>query len=145
MIDFKSILDGLEHILRLNLTGYTITRNEPRNNDASVAAKGKGWIGIYRGNMTYDVARIGATPWRVAIETKVEIQCASARSGEDAEARLQTAETEVLTVLHNNKKINNTVEMTHGFDIAYEYNDTIEDMYHLAAIITIRSEKQTGG
>ena len=139
MINFKTILRGVEKVLRDNLTGYTITRNEPRNQDPDTAAKGSGWIGIYRGKLGYSSYAIGGTPWMVEVETKIEIQCASMASGEDAEDRLQDAETEVLTVLNANKKLNNTVDMTNGYDIEYEYND-LEEVYHHAAIITLKSE-----
>ena len=143
MINFKTILDALESIFNDNLTGYTVTRNEPRNNDPDLAAKNKGWIGIYRGTMNYESHSIGSIPWQVTVEPKIEIQCASARSGKDAEARLQDAESEVLTLLNANKKLNGTVEMTNGYVVDYEYNTDIEDMYHLAAIITIQAEKRT--
>ena len=144
MINFKTILKGVESVLRDNLTGYTITRNEQRNTDPDLAAKNKGWIGIYRGALNYDSYATGSIPWLVSIEIKVEVQCASLQSGEDAEDRLQDAENEILGVLHDNKKLDNTVDMTNGFDVEYEYND-LEEIYHHAAIITLRSEARTGG
>ena len=139
MINFKTILQGVERVLLDNLTGYTIARNDPRNTDPDLAAKNKGWIGIYRGSLEYSAYAVGSIPWLVSVDTKVEVQVASMHSGEDAENKLQDAETEILTVLNNNKKLNNTVDMTNSFEIEYEYND-LEEIYHHAAIITIRSE-----
>ena len=37
MINFKTILQGVERVLLDNLTGYTIARNDPRNTDPACA------------------------------------------------------------------------------------------------------------
>jgi len=85
---------------------------------------------------------IGNIPWLVAVDVIVEVQVADMGSGSEAEDRLQDAELEVLNVLTANKKLNATVEMTHGYSIEYEYNDD-EHIYFHSAIITIHAEVRT--
>ncbi len=141
MINFKDITQGVEKLLKDNLNGYAIVRNEERNIDPSVATQGKGWIGIYRGSLDYETATIGNIPWLVAIEIIVEVQAADMKSGAKAEDKLQDAEKEVLDVLVSDKKLNSTVEMTNGYSIEYEYNKD-EQIYHHSALITIHAEKR---
>jgi hypothetical protein len=132
MIDYKAILDAIQALLENNLDGYTITRNEPRNSDPNIAAKGKGWIGIYRGSLNYEPGRIttGSGRWNATMEPTIEIQTASGRSGADAEAKLQDA----------NPKLSNTVSMTNGYTIDYQYNSEAGELYHLSSIITIHTK-----
>jgi len=142
MIDYKAILDAIQALLENNLDGYTITRNEPRNSDPNIAAKGKGWIGIYRGSLNYEPGRIttGAGRWNATMEPTIEIQTASGRSGADAEAKLQDAEYEILELLDANPKLSNTVSMTNGYKIDYQYNSEAGELYHLSSIITIHTK-----
>jgi len=81
MINYKTITQGIETVLNANLTGYIITRNAERNEDPDVAARGNGWIGIYRGPVNYRSYSIGATPWLVEVNPRVEIQVASMKAG----------------------------------------------------------------
>ncbi len=141
MINFKDITQGVEKLLNDNLNGYTIVRNEERNVDPSLAAKNKGWIGIYRGPLEYETTRIGSIPYTVLIDIVVEVQVADMKSGADAENKLQDAELEILTVLNSDKKLSKTVEMTHGYSIEYEYNAD-EQIYFHSALITIHAEKR---
>lgn len=143
MINFKDITKGVEDLLNDNLNGYVITRNAERNTDPNVAAQGKGWIGIYRGALEYETARIGNIPYSAFIDIIVEIQVADMGSGADAEDKLQDAELEVLNVLKGDKKLNKTVEMTNGYSVEYEYNAD-EQIYHQSALITIHAQKETG-
>lgn len=143
MINLSTITAGIETILNANLSGYTIERNPRRNVDPNLAAKGKGWIGIYRGMLSYMPHTTGATPWLATIAARVEIQVASMRSGEDAEDKLQEAETEVMEVLADNLTLNGTVNMTMGYEITYETNEDEQVFYH-AALITIKAEVRTG-
>lgn len=138
MINIKLVTQAIESILNANLTGYIIERNPERNADPNKAVKG--WIGIYRGNVNYEAYSIGSVPWKVGIEPKVEVQAASFDSGEDAEDRLQDAEKAVLDVLTANKKLNNTVDMTNGYSIEYEFNNEGKEVYFHASIITIKAE-----
>lgn len=142
MINFKDITQGVEKLLNDNLQGYTIVRNEERNVAPSIATQGKGWIGIYRGSLEYETARIGNVPWSVFIDIIVEVQVADMRSGADAEDKLQDAELEVLNVLVSDKKLNATVEQTHGYSIEYEYNAD-EDIYFHSSLITIHAQKES--
>lgn len=139
MLNLANVTKAVESILKRNLSNYSIERNPERNVDPSKAARGKGWIGIYRGPSSYNAYTTGSTPWLVDINIRVEIQVASMKSSEDAEDKLQEAEEEVLTVLTNNKKLDNTVSQTLGYDIDYEFNEE-ERIYFHASIIIIRAE-----
>jgi len=141
MINIKTITQGIETVLNANLTKYIITRNAERNEDPSLASGSTlGWIGIYRGPVDYEAHSIGSTPWMATIEPVVEVQAASFSSPEDAEDRLQDAEKAVLDVLTANKTLNNTVDMTNGYSIDYEYNYQGKEVYFHSAIITIKAE-----
>lgn len=141
MINMKDITAGVETVLNNNLSDYTIERNPRRNQDPNVAAMNKGWIGIYRGGLDYDAHTIGATPWMAKPTIIVEVQAASMQSGEDAEDRLQDAEKEIMDVLTVNKTLDDTVNMTTGYSIAYEVNEDEEkEIYFHAALITIKTE-----
>lgn len=139
MINYKDITRAIESILREDLTGYDIQRNPQRNTDPNIAARGKGWIGIYRGPLSYAAHTTGGSPWLVDIRPRVEVQAASMQSGADAEDRLEDAVKDVMDVLTANKKLAGTVAMTNGYEITYEYN-TAEQVWHHAALITILAE-----
>ena len=139
MINLKAVTQAVESILKADLYGYTIKRNPERNVDANLAARNKGWIGIYRGTQDLDAYTTGATKWLNTITVDVEVQAASMRSEEEAEDKLQDAETEVMNVFGDNLKLNNTVANVTGFAIRYEVN-TEEKIYFHSAIITIRAE-----
>lgn len=140
MINYKTVLDALEALLRDNLDGYTITRNQARNNDPNVASKNKGWIGIYRGAIDYESARIGSDmKWDAKLYPKIEIQTASPKNA-TAEDRLDDAEQEVLNLLDNNIKLSNTVGTTVGYSIDYQVNTSSDEFYHLSSIITINAK-----
>jgi len=141
MINMKDITSAVETILNDNLSGYIIERNPRRNQDANTAAQGKGWIGIYRGGLDYDAYATGSQPWLAHPSVIVEVQAASMLSGEDAEDKLQDAEKAVMDVLTANKKLNDTVNMTVGYEIKYDVNEDEEaQIYFHAAIITIKTE-----
>ena len=139
MINLKDITKAVETLLNQKLTGYIITRNAERNNDPSIAAQNKGWIGIYRKSISYEPYSTGTQKWMTFIELDIEIQVADMESGDIAENRLQDAEEEIMDLLTANKNLNNTVAMTNGYDIAYEYNAD-EQIYFHSAIITIKAE-----
>ena len=139
MINLKTITQAIETLLNNNLEGYLIERNAERNVDPNKAARGSGWIGIYRGNVKYEPHTTGSTPWRALIELKVEVQRASMQSGADAEDKLEDSVEAVMDVLTANKKLNNTVGTTVGYRIDYEFNSE-EKIWHHAGIITITAE-----
>lgn len=144
MINLATVTAAVKTLLSAGLTGYYVHRNAERNRDPNVAARGSGWINVTRGRIEYQPrGGMGNTPWLAMIEIRVEIQTASMKSDEDAEDKLQAAEADVLDVLTENKKLGNTVDMTNGYSIAYEYN-TQERVWHHAAIITVMAEARTG-
>ena len=139
MINLSEITAAVENLLKSGLSGYSIHRNAARNTNADLAARGSGWINVMRGSVDYRAHSIGDLPWMASIQVTVEVQAASMSSAEDAEDRLQNAEKAVLDVLTGDKKLGNTVDMTNGYSIKYEYNAQ-EKIYHHAAIITIKAE-----
>lgn len=141
MINMKDITRGVEKLLNDKLSDYTIRRNPERNADYDLAAKNKGWIGIYRGDLDYDAGFIGNKPWSAHPNVVVEIQAASFKSGADAEEKLQDAEQEVMDVLTGDKTLNGTVAMTLGYSITYEkHEEPGENIHFQASIITIKGE-----
>jgi len=141
MINFSDITQAIETLLTDNLTGYDITRNDERNEDYNRPANAVAWVGIYRGSVDYESYAVGSVPWLASVDTVVEIQVASMISGADAENKLQDAEEEVMDILTANKKLSDTVNMTNGYSVEYEYNaDTDIGVWLQASIITIHSE-----
>jgi hypothetical protein len=139
VINVKTITKAVEDIINDNTVGYIVTRNAERNVDPNVAAKDKGWIGIYRGGINYLPYTTGSTPWLAEVRVDVELQVASMQSGEQAEDKLQDAEAELLGIFAANLNLNGTVLMTQGYDIRYDVNVEAEVYFH-AAIITLRTE-----
>jgi len=142
IVKLNEITKAVERLFKDNLNGYIITRNAERNVDSNAAVLDSGWIGIYRGSCRYlprSIAAGTSRRWTYELEIIVIIQAASMHSGEDAEDRLQTAEQEVVALLSNNPKLNDTVAMTTGYDIDYEYN-TDNEVYFHASIVTIKAE-----
>lgn len=139
MVNLKNITSAVKTMLDNGLTGYTIERNPERNVDPSVASRGSGWIGVYRGGIEYKPYSIGAAPWLCEATVIVEVQAASMLSAEDAEDRLQTAEQAVLAVLNGDKTLGGTVDMTNGYHVEYQYNKDNAIYYH-ASIITLMCE-----
>ena len=138
IINYSTITKAIESLLQNNLRGYIITRNEERNTDPNRAIDG-GWIGIYRGNVSYDARVIGARPWNAILRPMIEIQVASVISGSDAEEKLQAAEKEVIDILSANKTLSGTVNMTNGYSMDYEYNP-INNIYFHSVTITLNCE-----
>jgi hypothetical protein len=142
MINYSDITKAIESILKAGTDGYVISRNALRNADPSIAAKGKGWIGIYRGPVEIQPNALGGRIWIYTVKPQIEIQVASMKSGAEAEDRLQAAEKEILNVLNLNditRRLNGTVGMSMGYSITYEYNSESQVWFH-SAIITITAE-----
>ena len=150
MINLKLITQAVETLLKDNLgvinsqaskDGYTIERNAARNSDPNIAARGKGWIGIYRAKLSYKPLTLNQ--WKANIDIDVELQVAHFKSGDIAEDMLQDGEQAILNVLTANKNLSGTVGMTNGYDIDYQYNTDVQHgLYHHAAVITIEAEAQ---
>jgi len=142
MIDYADITAAIKAILIANLDStYLIVRNEERNVNPNLPQRKGKLINISRGPVSYNAYTLGNTPWLVTIRPKIEIQVSSMISGEDAEDKLQDAEKAVLNVLTANKKLSDTVAMTNGYEIEYEYNQN-EQIYHHASIITLICESR---
>ena len=136
ILNQSNITAAIESILRANLEGYIITRNDPINMDPSIARLvTNGWIGIYRGVETYNPYCTGNTPWLIEVNPRVVIQAVSLKNGEDAEGILQGYVAAVVGVLNNNKRLNNTIANSTGYEITYQFNDQKQVYYHQATII----------
>ena len=144
MINFSDITKAFQDILEANLTGYQITRNKSLNVDISQPlVTGNGWVGIYRESLEYEPLTVGGNFWFAKPIIKIEIQAASAISGENAEDKLQDAEKAVMDVLIDNRTLNDTVDMTLGYEIDYNFDYSLETIYFNSAIITLTTYKKT--
>lgn len=136
ILNQSDITSAIESILRAGLDGYIITRNEPINSDPGIARLvTNGWIGIYRGKESYVGYCTGSTPWLVDVDPRVVIQAVSLKNGETAESILQGYVEEVLDVLNSNKRLNNTIANSIGYEISYQFNDQNQIYFHQATII----------
>ena len=136
ILNQSNITSAIESILRSGLEGYIITRNEPINEDPSIARLvTNGWIGIYRGNEIYAGYCTGSTPWLVDVNPRVVVQAVSLKNGEDAEGILQGYVAEILGVLNGNKRLNNTIANSTGYAITYQFNDQAQIYFHQATIV----------
>lgn len=126
--------------MKSNLSKFTISRNTKENKDPNLAAKGDGWIGIYRGSVGHEPHTTGSTPWLVTVEIKVKIQRAG-YSNDAAEDLLLDSEKLVMDVLTStdNLTLNGTVDIIKGFSIEYEF-DQEKNIYFHSAIISIIAE-----
>jgi hypothetical protein len=140
IVDYGAVTKAVEDILSKYLTGYIITRNERKNTDPNICIEaGTGWIGIYRGAVSYAANTIGSRPWLVDIEPLINLQVVSTFSGDDAEDRLQDAEKDVIEALENDRTLDNTVNHVLGYELDYEYND-LNDIYHHGVNIRIKAQ-----
>jgi hypothetical protein len=139
MLNYSQITKAIEDLLRNNLKGYKITRNEGRNEDPNQALGKAGWIGIYRGTHDYNSHTTGSTPWLVSVMPLIEVQVADVSSGASAEDKLERAIKEITDILTANKSLNNTIAHTKGYKIDYQYQK-LEQIYFHSAVITIKGE-----
>jgi len=148
MINFKNITQAAETLLIENLgDDYIIERNAVRAADPfRVARDGKkGWIGVYRGSLTYEAYASGSIPWKVDIRLVVEAQVASVESTEDCEDKLCDAEKEIIDILEVDRKSGKLGGYVHniiGYEINYEINED-EATYYQSVLITIIAEVRT--
>lgn len=140
IIDMGGITKAVEDLINDNLTGYTVTRNKQRNEDPNLAAKGSGWIGIWRGDRSYVPHTTGATPWLVNLDIIIEIQYASWTDADVVEDRLMDAEKEIMDILNDNRTLSGTVLMTGGYSVIDNKNETEEGVYFQASVITLKAQ-----
>lgn len=139
-IDFSKITKAVEDILYEELEGYTIVRNAKRNEDANAAAKGKGWIGVYRASKRKTPHTLGSNnPYKYEVSIDIECQVAHMRSGNKAEDRLQAAEQEIEEALATDRTLKSTVLTTLDSSSEYLYNKD-STYYWQAVIITVNAE-----
>ena len=145
MINFSDITQAFENVLKSETAGYTIERCSTRNTDPNIAAQGNGHINVYKGSIDHDAYTTGSRRWKAMVETKIEIQCAD-NEGWRADDSLEDAVQEILGIIDTESKkaapFEGEAGNVNGFRIEYETNQGAE-MYHVAAIITVRSEIRT--
>ncbi len=140
MLNRGDISKALEKVIKDGTEGYTVVRNEPRNEDPSMAAM-KAWVGVYRGRIRYRKLTTGMTPWIAEIEIDVEVQVASMQDGEDVEDKLEAATNEIIGVITASRNIGGTVQTIKEITIEDELNEN-DTTYYQAAIITIVAEQR---
>jgi hypothetical protein len=141
MIDFAQVMRETENIFKVNLgDNYNIERNPVRPADPFYINRNqkKGWIGLYRDSLDYELIAIGGMPWMVHIKILVEIQVAG-DSAEDCEDKLTAAEQDVLELLENDRSLDNTIGTIKGYTITYDRNET-EATFYQSALILVHGE-----
>jgi len=122
---------------------YKIERGEYVNTDPDKTP----WIGVYRGDLDYDVATLGrgANTWKAGFDLTIIVQSATLHGEASiAEDRLEASIVEVLDAIMADKTIGGTVAMINKVKVKYSYNETeSEEMYFQNATITISTEKRT--
>jgi len=145
MINAATITRAMETLLRADATvgGYTIERGEYVNMDMDRVP----WVGIYRGDMVYDVQTLGrgANNWKAEFPIKVIVQSATSKgNANDAEDDLEEYIRAVLDAVVLDKTIGGTVAMVTGITIEYSFNETeSETVYFQNAEISILTEVRT--
>jgi hypothetical protein len=139
MVNFKDITAAIVTLVKAACPTYEVKRNPVRPQAPFASAFKTAWVGVYRDSLDYRTRTLGGSPWLVTVRAIVEVQVASAKSEEDAEDKLCTAEAAVLDALNADKKLGGTVHMTNGYSIAYEINRD-DQTYYQSALITIEAE-----
>jgi hypothetical protein len=137
--NFNTMAKTLESILKDDerLAGFTVQRSEPPNETADRTP----WIGIYKASESYEPHTIaaGQMPWKVMPGLILVLQCASLKSGSDADERLENAKRLLFEVLEDNLTIGGTVHMVNGWDVEYEYGGGVGG-YFVSATINLQGE-----
>lgn len=136
MIDVFAITSAVEDMLDEHTADYTITRNDARNEDPNVAAKGNGWIGIWSGDEEYEAYCTGPNPWLVNLDITIEVQYAHFSDAKEAEDQIERAKNEILGIIGDHPTLDGTVTEITGIRVNRERNQVAG--YHYAAVITVR-------
>ncbi len=140
MINFSAITKALETQLKNAeaTAAYHIDRGTPLNNDPALTP----WAGIYRGALDYNAKTIGGRLWLVDVDIRVVVQAVNVGSPEEAEVALEEAIFNVLTAIETDRKIQGSVDIVLGYDVAgYSYAETDESTLSFQqAEITINAQ-----
>ena len=141
ILNESTVTKALYDLIRKNLPGYMIERNEPENTDPNRARQqGTGWIGIYSGNVNGSAYTIGRTPYKKIIQPKIVVQVVSMQSGEDAEDKLEKSIYDILTLVLGNKSISGTVYMINSYTVDEPKRSFDEDFYFYKRTIQFECE-----
>ena len=139
ILDTSTITKAVENMLKQNLSGYLISRNERKNVDPNKCNITKGWIGIYSDSDEYEAYVIGSRPWKVTPSVLINTQVTDMRSGAKCEEKLKEAIHDIVAVLEADRTLDGTVAYIMGYSITYEYNDT-QEIYYYGANIRVKCE-----
>lgn len=151
MLNFSEITEALEGQIESYLAGlaspsatrYFVKRSEYINHNKDKTP----WIGIYRGNLSYEPRSIGNSlcNWRAIPRVRVVVQGASTRSGEEAENHCENYTQEVLEAILSDYTIGGTVETITGFDIesTFDRESSKRTFFHMN-IITVTLQAKSG-
>ena len=134
ILDTSTITKAVENMLKKNLSGYIIERNERKNVDPNKCTLRKGLIGIYTDEDLYEAYTIGSRPWKLYSSFFINIQVADARSGAKCEEKLKDAIKEIVDILEADRTLDGTVACIMNYRIKYEYNN-IDNIYFYGANI----------
>ncbi len=147
MINIKNYTKAVKQILEGAINDTPIKRNVARNDNPELA--NKGWIGIYKKSLDFEVGRIGPEAHNVLVAIDVEVQYSSIDQ-EVLENKLGTLEDLVLTTLMSaaNKKLplNGVFQVGQLKDIDVNYqlftDEETEAVHFQSSIITFTYEVQ---
>ena len=104
------------------------------------------WIGVYRGDMTYDPETLGdgADYWTGIMTLRFVVQAANMASGAGAEDDLEGYVETVISKMIEDTTIRSTVDMINSIKVSYSYvAEDEETIYFQAAIIEMTLEVST--
>lgn len=146
MINASTVTQAVETLLNAGLPAknpdYRIVRADYVNQDEDQCP----WVGIYRGELVYEVATlgIGLNSWKADFDLRIIVQASSNESSIDAEERLEQSILDVLDVIMTDKQIGATVDMVDGVRVSYSYIETqSETLFFQEAELTISVKVRT--
>ena len=134
ILDTSTITKAVENMLKQNLSGYIVERNERKNVDPNQCTLRKGWICVYTDEDLYEAYTIGSKPWKLTSSFFINVQVADARSGARCEEKLKAAIEDIVNILEADRTLGGTVACVMNYRIKYEYNN-INNIYFYGANI----------
>ena len=123
-------------------TTFTIERSEFVNENPSLCP----WLGIYRGDITYDPETLGLgdDAWEGRMVLRLVAQATNFNSGAEAEDQLEDYVNKIITKMLGDTTLAGTIDMITGIKVSYSYiAEEEETIYFQAAIIELTLEVST--
>jgi len=138
----KALQDQLNgNIVIRELLGKDVVRGEMINMDINETP----WIGVYRGNVSYEPRTLGSmNNWEASPTVKVIVQAGNMQSAEQCEIDLESYVQKVLDAVIADTTIGGTIDMINSYDVEAGYIETDRSTIHFqGASITFNMEVST--